>query len=243
MTSEPWVAVDRYLERLHRPTDPVLRATLHASAVAGLPSIQVSPLQGRFLHLLARMQKARRILEVGTLGAYSTIWLARALPPGGRLITLELEPTHAAVARANLRRAGLERRVEVRVAPALESLARLSAEGAGPFDLIFLDADKPNNLKYLEWALRLSRPGSAIVVDNVVRKGRVANLGSHDPRDRGIRRMNARLAAEPRLLATTIQTVGRKGYDGFVLAIVTGARARPRARPEGSSARHSTRVR
>jgi predicted O-methyltransferase YrrM len=216
----PWVQVDQYLEKLLQPNDAALRAALRTSRAAGLPPIQVSALQGRFLHLLARMQNPRRILEIGTLGGYSTIWLARAVRPGGQVISLELNPRHAAVARANLRRARLEGQVEVRVGPALESLAPLETERRAPFDLIFLDADKENNPEYLDWAIRLARPGSVIVVDNVVRKGEVAFARSVDPRVRGVRRMNAQLATEPRLLATTLQTVGVKGYDGFMMAIV-----------------------
>ena len=242
MSSRTWSAVDAYLEKLLRPDDPALRSALHASATARLPPIQVSPLQGRFLQLLARIRGARRILEVGTLGGYSTIWLARALPPGGRMITLERDPRHATVARANLRGAGLAKRVTVRVGPALETLPRLEAEGEGPFDLIFLDADKPNNPAYLDWAVRLARPGTVIVVDNVVRDGHVVQTRSRDPRVQGIRRMNARLANDPRLLATTLQTVGRKGYDGFVLAIVLKVAA-PGRGPRGGVRRFPVRGR
>ncbi|HLM91453.1 MAG TPA: O-methyltransferase [Thermoplasmata archaeon] len=236
MSARTWSQVDRYLESLLLPQDRALQSALRASASAGLPSIQVSPLQGRFLHLLARIRDARRILEVGTLGGYSTSWLARALPPGGRMITLELDPRHAIVARANLLRAGLAKKVEVRVGPALEALPRLKAEGEGPFDLIFLDADKPNNPAYLDWAVRLARPGTVIVVDNVVRDGQVVQTRSRDPRVQGIRRMNARLANDPRLLATTLQTVGRKGYDGFALAVVLRVSAQRRG-PRGAGAR------
>jgi len=220
MTPEPWLAVDQYLEKLLLPPDPALKAALRTSASAGLPAIQVSPLQGQFLQLLARIRGTRRILEIGTLGGYSTIWLARALPRGGRMVTLELDARHAEVARANLRRAGLGGRVTVRVGPALETLPKLAAESLGPFDLIFVDADKENNPKYLEWAVRLGRPGTVIIVDNVVRHGEVLRARSPDLRVQGVRRMNERLAKDPRLLATTLQTVGSKGYDGFTLALV-----------------------
>ncbi|MGA8664218.1 MAG: O-methyltransferase [Thermoplasmata archaeon] len=234
MTSRTWSAVDAYLEKLLRTDDPALRSALRASAAARLPSIQVSALQGRFLYLLARIQRARRILEVGTLGGYSTIWLARALPPGGRLTSLELDPRHAAVARANLKRAGLANRVRIRVGPALRTLPRLRDEHAGPFDFIFLDADKPNNPEYFEWAVRLARPGGVIVVDNVVRGGDVLQRRSRDPRVQGIRRMNAQIATDARVVATTLQTVGRKGYDGFVLAVVQPVPPRrPRGRGSG----------
>jgi predicted O-methyltransferase YrrM len=180
----------------------------------------VAPNQGKLLQLLARSIGARSILEVGTLGGYSTIWLARALPEGGRLITLEADPRHAEVARANLARAGLAERVEVRVGRAAETLHRLVAEGAGPFDLIFIDADKPSIPEYVEWALKLSRRGSLIIVDNVVRGGAVADAESTDPNIQAVRRLNQRLATEPRLSATTIQTVGSKGYDGLTMALV-----------------------
>jgi predicted O-methyltransferase YrrM len=220
MSQEQWTAVDRYLTDLLVPPDPVLEAALQANAAAGLPAIDVTPNQGKLLQLLARAHHARTILELGTLGAYSTIWLARALPEGGRLITLEADPKHAEVARANLQRAGLENRVELRFGPALETLPQLAAEGAGPFDLIFIDADKPNNAAYFAWALRLSRPGSLIIVDNVIRKGAVIEPASDDPRVEGTRRFFELLASEPRVSATVIQTVGSKGHDGFALALV-----------------------
>ncbi|HEY6413387.1 MAG TPA: O-methyltransferase, partial [Edaphobacter sp.] len=191
-----------------------------ANARAGLPSIDVSPTQGKFLHLLARMQGAKRILEVGTLGGYSTIWLARALPPDGKLVTLELDPKHAGVAAANIDHAGLTSLVDQRVGPALDSLAQLHAEGAAPFDFIFLDADKPNNPAYLEWALRLSRPGTVIIGDNVIREGDILKKDSTDPRVTGTRLFFKKLGTHPRLDATAIQTLGSKGYDGFALAIV-----------------------
>lgn len=220
MSLEQWTAVDRYVTELLLPPDPVLDAALKASADAGLPEIQVTPAQGRLLQLLARLRGARRILEVGTLGGYSTIWLARALPPGGRLVTLELDPKHAAVARANLARAGLTAMVDLRIGPALASLQQLAVENGGPFDLIFLDADKAGLADYFQRAVRLSRPGTAIVADNVVRKGAVIDADSDDAGIQGVRRLLAAMAAEPRVSTTVIQTVGSKGYDGFALAVV-----------------------
>jgi predicted O-methyltransferase YrrM len=213
---EPWEPVDAYFTgRLHAP-DPVLDAALEANALAGLPPIGVSPAQGKQLHLLARSVGARRILEVGTLGGYSTIWLARALPADGELVTCEIDPEHAEVARANLARGGLHELVDVRVGPALETLPGLE----GPFDLAFVDADKQSNAEYFRHALRLSRPGSLIVVDNVVRGGRVADAGSDDPAVLGTRALAELVGQEPRVDATVIQTVGAKGYDGFLLALV-----------------------
>jgi len=220
MNQEQWTAVDRYIVERLMPTDAVLEAALEANDAAGLPSIDVSPLQGKFLHLLVLTKGARRILEIGTLGGYSTIWLARALPAGGRLVTLELQPKHAAVARANLERAGLSERVEIRVGPATQSLAQLQAEGAEPFDMIFIDADKPNNPAYLQWALKLARRGTLIVVDNVVREGEILNPASADPDVQGTRALFELLAAESRLASTAIQTVGSKKYDGFAMAVV-----------------------
>jgi len=220
MSDEPWIAFDRYVADLFLPPDPTLDAALEDARAAGLPSISVSPAQGRLLHVLARALGARRILEVGTLAGYSAIWLARALAAGGRLITLEADPAHAKVARANLARAGLDGLVEVREGRAAETLPRLVADGAGPFDLIFIDADKAGYADYFGWALALSRPGTLIVADNVVRKGQVADATSDDPNVLGIRRFNARLAAEPRVRATVVQTVGSKGYDGFAFAVV-----------------------
>jgi len=221
MAQEQWTLVDHYLGDLLVPSDPALDAALQASAAAGLPPINVSPPQGKLLLLLAQIQGARTILEIGTLGGYSTIWLARALPVDGRLITLEANPTHADVARANIARAGLTAVVEVRVGRALDTLPQLAAEGHGPFDLIFIDADKPSNPEYVAWALTLSRRGSLIIVDNVVRDGAVINADSDDPTIRGVRRSIDLLATEPRVSATAIQTVGSKGYDGFALAVVT----------------------
>jgi predicted O-methyltransferase YrrM len=216
LAAERWAAVDRYLADLLVTPDPALDDALRACADAGTPAAQVSPLQGKLLHLLARVVGARRILELGTLGGYSTIWLARALPDGGTLVTLEADPGYAAVARANVARAGLSHAVEIRVGPALVTLPELES----PFDLIFIDADKPHNPEYLGWALALSRPGTVIVGDNVVRDGEIADAGSGGPRVQGIRRFFELVAAEPRLDATAIQTVGSKGWDGFVLALV-----------------------
>ncbi len=215
-----WTAVDDWFAGLLLPPDPALDAALAANAAAGLPAHDVSPLQGAFLQLLARISGARRILEIGTLGGTSTIWLARALPADGRLVTLEADPTHAAVARANIAAAGLAGRVELRQGPALQLLPGIAADGLGPFDLVFIDADKPNNPHYLDWALRLARPGTVILADNVVRDGAVLDAAGTDARVQGVRRFAEMLAAEPRLAATAMQTVGAKGWDGFVLAVV-----------------------
>lgn len=220
MDQERWRAVDEYISDVLVPSDADLDRTLAESAAAGLPPINVAPNQGMLLHLFARMVGAQSILEIGTLGGYSTIWLARALPAAGRLITLEADPRHAGVARRNLERAGCSSLVEVVEGPALETLPRLAAEGAGPFDLVFVDADKPSNPEYFSWALRLARPGTVIVVDNVVRQGALADAWSGDPAVTGTRRMHELIAAEPRVVATAIQTVGTKGYDGFALALV-----------------------
>jgi predicted O-methyltransferase YrrM len=222
MPNETWTAVDRYLTDLFVPPDAALDAALETSAAAGLPEIQVSPSQGKLLHLLARSHGAHNILELGTLGGYSTIWLARALPPGGRLITLEYEPKHAEVARANLARAGLADVVEIRIGPALETLPQLAAEGRGPFDLIFIDADKEGYPAYLDWALELSRRGSLIIADNVVRQGAVIDAADDRPDMVAIRRFNEKLAADSRLAATVFQVVGSKGHDGLALALVVG---------------------
>ncbi len=221
MTQERWSAVDHYINDTLIGTDPVLEEVLRASSAAGLPPIHVSPNLGKLLHLLARIQGARSVLEIGTLGGYSTIWLARALPPGGKLITLESEPAHADVARACFAQAGLSGIIDLRLGPALETLPQLAADGKGPFDLIFIDADKPSYPDYFRWALRFSRRGSVMVIDNVVRDGAVIDAGSDDPRVQGVRRLNELLAAEPRVSATTIQTVGNKGFDGFTLVLVT----------------------
>ena len=213
---ERWRAVDDFITGMLVGPDPALGAALAANRAAGLPPIDVSPPQGKLLHLLARAIGARRVLEIGTLGGYSTIWLGRALGPEGRVVTLEREPRHAAVAADNLARAGLAEQVDIVVGPALETLPDLD----GPFDLVFVDADKPSNAAYLAQALRLSRPGALIVVDNVVRDGRVADPTDDDPAVVGSRRLTEALAAEPRLSATELQTVGSKGYDGFALALV-----------------------
>jgi predicted O-methyltransferase YrrM len=222
MNQEVWTAVDQYINSLLVPGDPVLDAAIVASNTAGLPQIQVSPPQGKLLQLVARILGARNILEIGTLGGYSTIWMARALPPDGRLITLEADAKHAEVARGNFSRAGLANVIEVRLGPALESLPKLAAEGRGPFDLVFIDANKSTMAEYFDWALRLSRRGSVIISDNVIRDGRVVDSASDDPDIQGVRRFNERLATEPRVSATEIQTVGSKGYDGFALALVIG---------------------
>jgi predicted O-methyltransferase YrrM len=223
MTNDRWTAVDDYFARLFAPSDPSLDAALQATADAGMPQINVAPNQGKLLYLLARAHGARAILEIGTLGGYSTIWLARALPPDGHLITLELNPTHAAVARANIERAGLAESVEVRLGPALTSLSQLADEGVGPFDLVFIDADKPSTPEYLAWTLRLTRPGSLIIIDNVVRNGAVSDPESEDASVQGVRRALAALADDQRIVATALQTVGSKGYDGLALALVTGS--------------------
>ncbi|RLL67932.1 O-methyltransferase [Streptomyces sp. Z26] len=220
MSQNQWTAVDQFLtDRLIGP-DAVLDAATAAATAAGLPEISVSPPQGKLLHLLALVQGARTVLEIGTLGGYSTIWLARALPADGRLVTLEADPAHAEVARANLARAGFDGRAEVRVGAALDTLPGLVDDPAAPFDLVFIDADKPNNPSYLEWALRLTRPGSLVIGDNVVRDGAVADPAATDPGTEGSRRLVELIGAHPRLSATAVQTVGSKGYDGFVLARV-----------------------
>jgi predicted O-methyltransferase YrrM len=220
MSQNAWNDVDRYISGLIVPQDAALEAALKASEAAGLPAINVAPNQGKLLWLLARVQGARNILEIGTLGGYSTIWLARALARGGRVITLEADPKHAEVARANIARAGLTNIVDVRLGRAIDTLPLLEAEAAGPFDLFFIDADKPSIPEYFKWALKLSRPGSLIIVDNVVRAGAVADASSEDPSVQGVRRMFAAIAAEPRVSATAIQTVGIKGYDGLAIALV-----------------------
>jgi predicted O-methyltransferase YrrM len=220
MSQETWNAVDDYFTATLVKQDAALEAALRDSEAAGLPAISVSPAQGKFLNLLARIQGARNILEIGTLGGYSTIWLARALPPGGRLISLELDPKHAEVARANLARAGFANIASVRVGRAVDTLDELDRESAGPFDLVFIDADKQSNAAYFAWALKLSRRGTVIVVDNVVRAGAVADAASTDAAVQGVRRLNHLMATEPRVSATAIQTVGIKGYDGFAVALV-----------------------
>lgn len=221
-SSEPrlWNDVDAYFSTLLAPEDEALTAALRDSDAAGLPHINVAPNQGKLLQLLAQVQGARRILEFGTLGGYSTIWLARALPEDGRLISFEYEVRHAEVARRNLDRAGLGRLVEVRVGPALESLPKLADENPEPFDFVFIDADKANNRNYVEWALKLTRPGALIVVDNVVRAGRVTDAGSDDPGVQGTRAALELIASHPKVSGTAVQTVGSKGHDGFALARV-----------------------
>ena len=222
MVQDQWTAVDRFLGDLLVSPDPALDAALADSAAQGLPAINVTPQLGKLLHLLARIHGAQTILEIGTLGGYSTIWLARALRPGGRLVTLEADPKHIEVAQANLDRAGVSHLVDVRLGPALDTLPRIAAEGHGPFDFTFIDADKPNTPAYFAWALKLSRPGSLIVVDNVVRNGGVADPANTDANVIGVRRFLELAATEPRVTTTAIQTVGAKGYDGFALALVTG---------------------
>jgi predicted O-methyltransferase YrrM len=218
--SEVWTTVDEYITDLVVQPDAALNAAVDATAAAGMPAIAVSAPQGKLLHLLARLAAARRILELGTLGGYSTIWMARALPADGRLISLEADPRHAEVARADLAAAGVDGLVEVRVGPALETLPKLAEEGVGPFDLIFVDADKANIPEYFDWSVRLSRPGTAIIVDNVVRNGAILDDSGEKPDVVGVRRLHELLATDSRVDATTIQTVGAKGYDGFTLAIV-----------------------
>ena len=220
MSESKWTSVDQYLVGLLSPSDRALEATLDRSAAADLPPISVAPNQGKMLELLARMQQSRRILEIGTLGGYSTIWLARALPSDGNLITLELESLHAEVARQNIDDAGLGPVVEIRVGPAAESLQDLIDEHSEPFDFIFIDADKGGYPKYLELSLQLSRPGTVIVADNVVRDGEVANATSTDEMVVGVRRFLEMAAADNRIEGTAIQTVGSKGYDGFALLVV-----------------------
>jgi predicted O-methyltransferase YrrM len=220
MNQEIWSSVDKYFTDLFVPSDPALNAALADADAAGLPQHNVAPNQGRLLQLLAKICGARTILEIGTLGGYSTIWLARALPAGGRLVTLEANPKHAEVAFANIVRAGLAPVVDLRVGKAVDILPHLAAEGIAPFDLIFIDADKPSNPEYLGWSLELSRPGTVIIGDNVVRDGAVTDSSSTDPNVQGVRRFLELISSEPRLSATALQTVGSKGYDGIAIAIV-----------------------
>jgi predicted O-methyltransferase YrrM len=219
---DQWTAVDRYIAEMLVAPDSALDAVLETSAAAGLPAINVSPNQGKLLQIFARLVGARRILEIGTLGGYSTIWMARALPPDGRLVTLEADPRHAELARTNIAKAGLESVVDLRLGKALDSLPVVAADGIGPFDLIFIDADKASTPAYFTWALKLARVGALIVVDNVVRKGAVADAATRDPDVQGMRRFYEMAAVERRVDATAIQTVGSKGYDGFSVALVTG---------------------
>jgi predicted O-methyltransferase YrrM len=221
MDQSQWDAVDDYATDVLVGEDEALKDALRDSEAAGLPGISVTPPHGKLLHLLARLQKARHVLEIGTLGGYSTIWLARAVESGGRVVTLEAEPKHAEVARKNIARAGVADRVEIRVGPALESLPTLSHDP--PFDLVFIDADKPSTPEYFRWALELTRPGAIIIVDNVVRDGALVDAQSEDSSVRGMRRLNELIAADPAVSATLIQTVGNKGYDGFVIALVAPA--------------------
>jgi predicted O-methyltransferase YrrM len=220
VAEETWTAVDRYIADLLARPDAALEAVINESLAAGLPQINVTPTQGKLLYLLARLIRARRILEIGTLGGYSAIWLGRALPPDGRLVTLEIEPEHARIARTNISRAGLAGVVDVRVGRALDSLPRLEADWAGQFDLVFIDADKKSIPEYFAWSLKLGHAGTLIIVDNVVRGGSVIDPSSEDPDVRGVRRFNELLAAESRVVATEIQTVGSKGHDGFAFVLV-----------------------
>ncbi|TIX61378.1 MAG: O-methyltransferase [Mesorhizobium sp.] len=220
MSKKTWTAVDDYIVASLFEADPVLDAVLTANRNQGLPAIDVSAAQGKLLSLLVRIRGARRVLEIGTLGGYSTIWMARGLPVDGKVVTLELDPHHARVARSNFERAGVSDRIDLRIGPALQSLAALSGENAGPFDLVFIDADKPNNPNYLDWAMKLSRPGTVIVCDNVIRDGAVVQEDSGDANVEGARAAFSFIGGERRLDGTAIQTVGAKGYDGFAIAIV-----------------------
>jgi len=220
MSQDLWTSVDDYINSITVGTDAALDAAAAAAAAAKLPPISVTPAHGKLLHLMVRAQGAKRILEVGTLAGYSTIWLARAVPPAGRVITLEANATHADIARANVERAGLSGRIEIRLGNALDTLPQLAAEKQPPFDFTFIDADRPNLAEYFDWAVRLSHQGSVIIVDNVVRKGGVIDASSDDPNIKGVRRFNDRLKADTRVSATMVQTVSAKGYDGFAMALV-----------------------
>jgi predicted O-methyltransferase YrrM len=220
MSQGRWTEVDQYIEGLFIPTDPAFQAALSDSANAGLPPIHVAPPQGKFLAILARSIGAKRILEIGTLGGYSTLWFASALPAGGKVITLEASPKHAQVATANIARGGKSGLVDLRLGPALDTLPVLAQEGAGPFDMVFIDADKENCAAYFDWALRLTRPGSLIITDNVVRRGAVIEPDNPDTMVQGVRHFNSIAAAEPRVMATVIQMVGSKGHDGMCVALV-----------------------
>ncbi|MDX8464240.1 O-methyltransferase [Mesorhizobium sp. VK23B] len=220
MSARTWTAVDDYIVSSLFDADAALDAVLAANRAQGLPAIDVSAAQGKLLSLLVRIGGAKKVLEIGTLGGYSTIWMARGLPADGKVVTLELDPHHAKVARSNFERAGVSDKVDLRIGPALQSLAELSRENTGPFDLIFIDADKPNNPNYLTWAMRLSRPGTVIVCDNVIRDGAVVKKDSGDANVEGARAAFALIGGEKRLDGTAIQTVGAKGYDGFAIAIV-----------------------
>ncbi|MDX8455702.1 O-methyltransferase [Mesorhizobium sp. VK9D] len=220
MSSKTWTAVDEYIVSSLFEADPVLDATLAANRDQGLPAIDVSAAQGKLLSLLVRIRGAKKVLEVGTLGGYSTIWMARGLPADGKVVTLELDPHHAEVARSNFERAGVSEKIDLRVGPALQSLAALGNENAGPFDLIFIDADKPNNPNYLAWAMKLSRSGTVIVCDNVIRDGAVLKEDGRDAFVEGARAAFSFIGSDKRLDGTAIQTVGAKGYDGFAIALV-----------------------
>jgi len=220
--SDTWNAVDDYVGGLVVKPDAALDAALKSTAAAGMPPIAVSAAQGKLLHLIVRMIDAERILEIGTLGGYSTIWMARALPAGGRIISLEIDPRHGEVARANLARAGVDGVAEVRIGAALDTLPKLAEEEIGPFDLVFIDADKANIPDYFRWGMKLARPGAVIIVDNVIRNGAVLDDSGRDANVDGVRRLNELLSTLPDVTATTIQTVGSKGYDGFTLALVGG---------------------
>ena len=222
MNNEIFESVDQYISDLFGDQDNELAATEQSIIEANIPQISVSTNQGKFLHLLARLSKAKKILEIGTLGGYSTIWLARALPPDGKIISLELDPKHAAVAQKNVNHAGLGKLVEIRVGKAIEELPKLLDEHEGPFDMIFIDADKPPYKEYFEWSLKLSRPGTLIIADNVIRDGKVLEKISPDEMVAGVKRFNEALAATPSVTATIIQTVGAKDHDGMALAIVNG---------------------
>jgi len=220
MSQELWTKVDDYINSVAIAPDAALEAASAAAVAAQLPPISVTPAQGKLLHLMARAYRATHILEVGTLAGYSTIWLARAVPPEGRVVTLEANATHADIARANIERAGLTGRVDVRLGNALDTLPRLAAEQQPPFDFTFIDADRTNLAEYFDWAVRLSHPGSVIVVDNVIRKGGVIDASSDDPNVKGVRRFNDQLKRDTRVTATMVQTVSAKGYDGFAMALV-----------------------
>lgn len=219
MSEELWTAVDQYLGEVVIKPDAALDAALGSSSDAGLPAINVSPALGKLLMIFARLRGARRILEIGTLGGYSAIWMARGLTPGGKLTSLEIDPKHADVARKNLERAGVSQLVDIRLGPALETLPRLSEAKAGPYDLVFIDADKQSNADYFAWAVRLTEPGALIIVDNVIRKGQVIDGKSEDTAVQGVRRLNEAMAKEPRVVVTELQTVGVKGYDGIAIAL------------------------
>jgi predicted O-methyltransferase YrrM len=221
MTKKMWESVDKYLDKMLIPQDSALEEALAAAAAAKLPAIQVSSVQGKLLHLLARTMGARNILEIGTLGGYSTIWMARALPEGGRVITLEADPKHAEVARKNFARAGVENKVELRLGKALDTLPQVAAEGLGPFDMFFIDANKSNMPEYFEWSLKLARKGSMIIADNVVREGAVLDAKTKDADIQGIRRFLEMVGKEKRVSGTALQTVSTKSYDGFALVLVT----------------------